>query len=227
MKKLFTTPQYDMASLNTLLPIKCNQCESVFYKEKRYIKHYILKSNHHTKGLYCSNKCTINSQSKKVKVKCLNCLKNFNKKSSEIKKTINHFCTRSCAATYNNTHKTKGNRRSKIECWIEDQLISKYSQLCFEFNKKDIINAELDIFIPSLKLAFELNGIFHYEPIYGEEKLKQIQSNDNRKFQACYERGIELVIIDTSKLKYFKLDNITPYYKIITNIIDNKLIDVS
>lgn len=224
MKKLYTKLQYNESSLNTLLPLKCNHCDKIFYKEKRYIKHYILKKNRHAKGLYCSNKCTTSSQVKAVNVICLNCEKEFSKKSSQLRKSSNHFCNRSCAAIYNNTHKTKGNRRSKIEYWLEKQLTTKYNQLHFDFNKKDIIDSELDIYIPSIKLAIELNGIFHYEPIYGQEKLTKIQKNDNKKFQICYEQNIELLIIDISKLRYFKLSNVLPYYEIITNVIDKKLI---
>ena len=71
-------------------------------------------------------------------------------------------------------------------------------------------------------MAFELNGIFHYEPIFGESKLEQIQNNDSRKFQACLENGIELCIIDASSLTYFKEKSAKKYLDIITNIIDNK-----
>jgi hypothetical protein len=72
-------------------------------------------------------------------------------------------------------------------------------------------------------LAFELNGIFHYEPIYGNDKLAQIQNNDTRKFQACVERGIEMCTIDSSGLKYFKPKSAEKYLRIIVNIIDAKL----
>ena len=71
-----------------------------------------------------------------------------------------------------------------------------------------------------------LNGIFHYEPIYGQDKLSQIQNNDNRKFQACIENGIELCIIDSSQQKYFKEQSSLKYLNIITNII-NKLLNFS
>ena len=104
-------------------------------------------------------------------------------------------------------------------------LIQSYPNLELHFNRKDTINAELDIYIPHLKLAFELNGIFHYEPIYGEKKLQSTQTNDKRKFQACLEQNIELCIIDVSKEKYFKEHISKKYLDIITTIVKSKLLN--
>ena len=167
---------------------------------------------------FCSHKCFCNHKTKNgtTIIHCTNCKKEFILSISLQKKSKsgNHFCSKSCAATYNNTHKTKGNRRSK--------LIKLYPNLEFHFNQKEIINSELDIYIPSLKLAFELNGIFHYEPIYGQDKLNQIQNNDNRKFQACIERGVEMCVIDTSNIKYLKTENANQILNIIVTIISNK-----
>ena len=89
---------------------------------------------------------------------------------------------------------------------------------------KDTIKSELDIFIPALKFAFELNGIFHYEPIYGQDKLKSIINNDDRKFQACLEHNIELCIIDSSKQKRFTEQLSKQYLNIICDIINKKLL---
>ena len=155
-------------------------------------------------------------------LECRNCGKPFYKTPSEIKKTKNHFCSRSCAATHNNQNKTHGTRRSKLEFWLEQELPLLFPDLELHFNRKDTINSELDIYIPSLKLAFELNGIFHYEPIYGEHKLSQIRNNDQRKFQACLEQEIELCIIDSSGQKYFKDKSSRKYLDIISTLIKQK-----
>ena len=156
-------------------------------------------------------------------VTCKQCKKKFTKRQGEIKNSPNHFCSRSCSATYQNTHKTKGTRISKLELWLAEQLPLLYPKLGFHFNRKDAITSELDIYIPSLKLAFELNGIFHYEPIFGKEKLKQIKNNDDRKFQACIEKGIELCTIDSSTLTYFKPQKAQRYLAIICEIINVKM----
>ena len=149
---------------------------------------------------------------------CLNC-------SSVIPydKKIRKFCNSSCSCTYNNAHKKYGTTISKLEKWIQTKLINLYPNIEFHFNRKDAINSELDIYIPSLKLAFELNGIFHYEPIFGADKLMSIQNNDDRKFQACYDRGIALCIIDSSKQKYVKESNSIKFLDIITNTIEKKV----
>ena len=147
----------------------------------------------------------------------------FTKRNDQIRKTNRNFCSHSCAATYNNRHKTCGTRRSKLEKWLENQLKTLYPELDLDFNNKKAIDSELDIYIKSLNLAFELNGIFHYEPIYGKEKLASIQNNDKRKFQASLERNIELCIIDTSMVKCFTSKRAQIFLDIIVEIIDNKL----
>lgn len=203
-----------------MIPIKCDYCQKNFERMQKHVKSRI-KLNPNRKQL-CSVKCHQLSRIVKQKVQCKNCDKVFLKDLAQLKKSPNSFCSSSCAATYNNTHKTKGTRRSKFEIYLSEILPNRYSDLEFHFNRKDTINSELDIYIPKLKLAFELNGIFHYEPIYSEEKLEKIQNNDKRKFQACLEQGIELCIIDVSSITYFKTDRVQKFVNIITNIIDSK-----
>jgi len=202
----------------------CSHCRKKYEvnNNKFKITKYRKKINIDYKN-FCGNECKqeFYNFKKPQEVVCKNCDKKFIKDYSQIKKTKNNFCSNSCSTTYNNTHKTKGNRRSKLEFWLENKLSKLYPKLNILYCNKTIINSELDIYIPSLNLAFELNGIFHYEPIFGKEKLKQIQTNDNRKFQACLEKNIELCIIDSSHLVYFKEDSAKKYLDIITNIIDS------
>ena len=206
-----------------MLPFECEWCHETFHKQQKYIKSYIKTGRNTT--MFCSKLCMYKSQVKSFDEACGNCSKTITiqphiKKES---KSGKNFCSQSCAATYNNKHKTTGTRRSKLEAWLEEQLPTLYPKLNFLFNKKGAINSELDIHIPSLNLAFELNGIFHYEPIYGPEKLASIRNNDDRKFQACLEKGIELVIIDSSNQKKFSDKTSQKYLVIITSIIDEKL----
>lgn len=226
MKKLFTEFEFNQAKSKQLLPCECYTCKKVFYITKHQIQK-ALNPSQTAQGKYCSKKCQPLLQKTSLKVTCLNCGKEFEKQVKRVKKFPNNFCCQSCAATYNNTHKTYGIRRSKLEIYLEEQLKSLYPNLHFDFNKKDAINSELDIYIPSLNLAFELNGIFHYEPIYGSEKLTQIQNNDQRKFQACLEKNIELVLIDVSQLDYFKEQKAIKFLEIIKTIINSKLYCVS
>lgn len=153
---------------------------------------------------------------------CPVCGKDFLIGKNEIVKTKNHFCSRSCTTRHTNSHKVKGVRRSKLENWIQLELTRLYPNLEIHFNRRDAIDSEIDIYIPLFKLAIELNGPFHYEPIYGKKRLKQTQNNDERKSQACYERGIEFCIIDTSKQNYFKEKTSILFLKIITDLIDFK-----
>jgi len=229
MKPLYTQKEFDLTKSSEKLKLMCYQCNKTFYKKKNLIQ-LVLKKYVNKKGKdyskscrFCSDKCSRESKKMGKEVNCKECNAVFYKTKSEIKKYPNHFCCRSCAVTYNNKNKTHGTRRSKFEIWMEEQLTLLYPDIEIHFNRKDAIKSELDIYIPSLNLAVELNGIFHYEPIFGEDKLQQIQNNDQRKFQACIEEGIELALIDVSQLKYFKPKNAQKYLNIVTSIINSKL----
>ena len=223
MKSSYTKKDYVAARANNLLSCICCNCNEPFNISKRSITRELKHKNGYVK--FCSPKCKNLYNGTLIETICTNCKTPVNKILAEAKtsKTGNVFCTKSCSATYNNTHKTTGTRVSKLELYLQEELIKLYS-FKFKFNSKEEINSELDIYIPCLKLAFELNGIFHYEPIFGQEKLAQIQNNDERKFQACLENKIELCIIDSSSLKYFKKEKAKKYLNIICNIIKERLI---
>lgn len=222
MKPLYSQKEFDSVKSTYKLPLECYACDNTFYKVKKDIAN-AMRDYHHEQAKYCSRQCYANTRKKSKNVNCSNCNIQFEKKLDQIKKYKNHFCSRSCAATYNNKNKTTGTRRSKLEIWVESELTKFYPDLDIHFNQKDTIGSELDIYIPELNLAFELNGIFHYQPIFGTTKFNQIQENDQNKYKACLNQQIDLCIIDTSGQKYFKPERSKKYLDIITNIIKERL----
>ena len=227
MKALF-----DLEKINELkkedLNFECKSCLCIFLGDKRAVKRSLglIKGDGKNKIDYCSTKCQREYEERfsKIECKCSNCSTSLIKRKSELKKskTGNLFCTKKCSAEFNNKNKTTGVRRSKLESWIEHKLCSKYE---FEiiFNGKEAIGSELDIYIPSLNLAFEINGIFHYEAIYGDNKLNSIINNDRIKFQSCLSKKIELCVINTTESKNFKPERDIKYLKIIEDIIEEKI----
>jgi hypothetical protein len=202
--------------MRSTINISCSQCGKDFLQ---LIKFYNLNKKRGCKN-YCSIACSNASRNTQIQIECEHCKKISFKKIKDVKRTKHNFCSLSCSTSFHNLHKTQGYRRSKLELYLETKLKNKYGENFLKFNDHTTINSELDILIPSLKLAFELNGILHYEPIYGENKLRKIKNNDERKFQACIEKKISLCIIDASTIKYFKESTADKFFNLIVGIID-------
>ena len=220
MKPLYNQAQFNNAKFDEKLPCECLQCHNVFYRKKHKIKQNSNPKEKRTSE-FCSRKCSALNKQTKLEISCGNCNKNILKTPARIKhsKSGKNFCCQSCATTYMNTHKAHGYKRSKLEIWLESKLTSTYPNLKILFNNVSTIGSELDIYFPELKLAFELNGIFHYEPIYGDNTLNSIKNRDNNKFQSCLKNNIGLCIIDTSGQKYFKEQTSQKFLDIIVDII--------
>ena len=221
MKPLYTKKEFEIAKGLDKMPLECLNCKNKFYIKKTAIKSAIKDNS--GRGKYCGHKCSHSVFKIRKIFNCEYCNKECNRRKSDYDKAKKHFCNHSCATKYQNLNKTTGYRRSKLEIWLEDKLKVSYPKQKFLFNDRTAIKSELDFYLPNLKLAFELNGILHYEPIYGKDKLDQIQNNDNRKFQACLEKGIELCIIDSSSFGYFKENKAWKYLDMIKEIINLKL----
>lgn len=228
MKLLISPNELNNYKSKDKIPLQCYQCNNTFYWPKNQVL-CVLNGKVKAKGQFCSRQCRNKSFFSSIKLNCSNCNKEIKKRPSEIKrrKSNRSFCSQSCAGVYNQTHKKHGTNKSSLEKYIKEKLIILYPNLEIHFNQRDTINAELDIYIPSLKLGFELNGIFHYESIFGDNKLQKTQNNDKRKILACAEKGIGLCIIDTTSMSYFKLEKANKFLEIITNLINNSLMEMS
>lgn len=219
---LITPEQQKALSYKDLIPLQCKFCQKIFYRRNKYINAHNRKPTKFPLK-FCSHKCHNDfSVSVRKKMQCKNCNKEIKRTPSSLVGIKNVFCSHKCAGTYNSQYKTSGYRRSKLEIWLEIQLLKLFTNLKILFNNREAVGLELDIYLPNLSLAFELNGIFHYEPIYGSENLLQIKDRDQRKFQACISKNIELCILDTSFIKYFKHDSAQKFLDIIVNIINEK-----
>jgi hypothetical protein len=64
----------------------------------------------------------------------------------------------------------------------------------------------LDIYIPEINFAIEWNGIYHLEPIKGDDMFQKILQKDNKKIELCKELGISLLVISdrTSHKKFIE-----------------------
>ena len=196
----------------------CDYCRKDFLRLTRHIAAHRIGN---CKNTFCSHACKNQSQNIQVTVQCKFCSIQFLKTRSQLIKSPNNFCSRSCAASYNNTHKSYGIRRSKLEIYLESRIREIYPSLLLLCNDKTAIDSELDFYFPDLHLAIELNGIVHYEPIFGDTKLSKIQSNDTKKAYLCNQKHINLAVIDTSSCKYLNHKAKNKFWNLIQMIIKN------
>lgn len=181
--------------------VQCSNCSTIFARDTRNFKK-------NAKECFCSRSCYREWKTTSNKKKCKLCEKVF----SVEKSSKQAFCSQSCAATFNNKSKKTGYRRSRFEVWLENQLIKDFPQVNILFNHL-IEGLELDVYCPDIKLAFEINGITHYKPIYGQEKFVRIKLNDAQKLLTCNQREISLCIINISNMKRFSPTVAIPIYE--------------
>lgn len=106
--------------------------------------------------------------------------------------------------------------KSEYELFL---LIKKeFTDAIYQYRNSKLLNLQsFDIFIPSKKIAFEFQGIQHYEPISffgGEEAFNHRKNLDLQKKKICETNNIKLI--------YWKYDE--PISKIILN---NKLAGIN
>jgi hypothetical protein len=192
--------------------VKCSACK----KEMKVTQSDFKNKDTH----YCSTECNPHTNGTKAHtlVKCKKCGKDFEKKNSEISRSDKNYCSRKCFSNSNNTE-----IRSKMEIYIENELIKIYPHLKPEFNKRDIPNfegLELDIYIDILKLGFELNGVVHYQQVWSYRDLNKQIERDQRKVIKCVENNINLHILDVRDLKRNRIGDFEPYLEFIIDTIN-------
>lgn len=186
---------------------KCNNCGKIFKRVARKCPEELKKRlGIIVKNTFCCQECHYN-YSREYK-QCGWCGKDLVVVASYAQKSKSghNFCNGSCSASYNNTKRRKS-RRSKMEIMLFEMIKEEFPELDIIDNDKELLDGyELDIAIPSLNFAIEWNGIVHFEPIYGKDKLDNIKQRDLDKKIKARENQIELMVIPdlVSTEKYVK-----------------------
>lgn len=89
---------------------------------------------------------------------------------------------------------------SKLEKFIHKKLLSHGHIV--EFHKEHSLvttKLQIDIFLPTIKTAIEVDGPSHFEPVWGEQSLKRNTSYDQKKEGLITGKGWHLIRIKQSK----------------------------
>jgi len=138
-------------------------------------------------------KVNIEMHDEKYEVKCKFCGQKIVRRHSDLSE--NNFCNKSHAAFFNSKIR-KGCRRSKAEILLFNLLVKEFPTIKFIPNDREMLNGyEVDIAVPEISLGIEWNGIIHFKPIYGQERLNNIQRKDAEKQKIAIENKINLIVI--------------------------------
>jgi very-short-patch-repair endonuclease len=89
---------------------------------------------------------------------------------------------------------------SKLEKYILDYLLSKNFKV--DFHKEQILSntkLQIDLFLPTMSIAIEVDGPSHFLPVWGEEALKKNILYDQKKQGLILGKGLVLIRIKQTK----------------------------
>jgi very-short-patch-repair endonuclease len=89
---------------------------------------------------------------------------------------------------------------SKLELFLLEKLLASGYKV--DFHKEQSLlttKLQIDLFLPTLDVAIEVDGLSHFEPVWGEESLKKNQGYDNKKSGLILGKGLVLIRIIQKK----------------------------
>lgn len=89
---------------------------------------------------------------------------------------------------------------SKLELFLLEKLIQDGYKVDFH-KEQSLLNTKLqiDLFLPTLNIAIEVDGPSHSEPVWGSEALQRNQAYDNKKNGLILGKGLVLIRIKQNK----------------------------
>lgn len=89
---------------------------------------------------------------------------------------------------------------SKLEKFLSECLIKDGYKI--EFHKEQMLlntKLQIDIFLPTMNVAIEVDGPSHFAPVWGDDALKRNINYDNKKTGLILGKGLVLIRIKQSK----------------------------
>lgn len=84
----------------------------------------------------------------------------------------------------------------RIRSWLDDWGIEYLTSV------RDVIDGELDIYIPSKNIAIEFNGTYHHRAVEKIETTGKLKDYHLIKFKKCLTKGIHLISIWQDEILY-------------------------
>lgn len=109
---------------------------------------------------------------------------------------------------------------SKLEHYLFNRLIEDGYKVDFH-KEQSLLNTKLqiDLFLPKLNVAIEVDGLSHFEPVWGQDALKRNQGYDNKKTGLILGKG--LVLIRVVQKKDFSKSRAHAIYEQLVPILEN------
>lgn len=136
----------------------------------------------------------------------------WNKKSEDDKKYMQQKA--------NAAVRVSSKEGSKLEKYLLNRLVKDGFKV--KFHEEQILSntkLQIDILIPSMNVAIEIDGPSHFLPVWGDDALNRNQKYDNKKEGLIIGRGLYLIRI--KQLKDFSKSRAELIYLNLKNIINN------
>jgi very-short-patch-repair endonuclease len=89
---------------------------------------------------------------------------------------------------------------SKLEKYLFNELLKDGYRVDFH-KEQSLVNTKLqiDLFLPTLNIAIEVDGPSHFKPVWGQDNLKRNKGYDNKKTGLILGKGLVLIRIKQTK----------------------------